>query len=194
MSQELTKGQVEKMGNSIVYLGGRVSELSKTKLLKLLFLIEEKSINDYGVPFFGLEFKIWQFGPVSKPIFEALTDVDTGILKDYIFKNRFDEYEGKKDFIDDEFSNNDIKVLDWAVDFARHKIAEDLVNHTHSKNSLWRRCAIHYDIYDKFQRKELTYSNYNIDFTLLFEKDKEGYLIEKYNSALENISFSQKYK
>lgn len=194
MPTPITTNQINKIGNAIVFLGGNVGELSKTKLLKLLFLLEEKSIQDYGTPFFGLDFKIWQFGPVSQPLFDALTDVEGGFLNDYIKKNRFDEYEGKISFSDDEFSDNDMKVLDWAVQFARHKLAEDLVTHTHSSKSLWRRGAIFHNVYDKFKKKELTYTDYSIDFTLLFENDTEGYLREKYQSALENLEFSKKYK
>ncbi len=190
----LTKDQIEKIGQSIVYLSNKVSELTKTKLLKLLFLLEEKSIKDYGIPFFGLDFKIWQFGPVSRPLFDALTNVKSGFLSEYIQKNKFDEYESKREFNDDEFSDNDMAILNWAVNFARHKVAEDLVLYTHSGTSLWRRGAISHDVYDKFINKELTHTDHSIDFTLLFENDKEGYLLEKYNSALENLEFSKKYK
>lgn len=193
MSTSLTKYQIDKIGNSIIYLGNNVSELSKTKLLKLLFLLEEKSISDYGKPFFAIDFKIWQFGPVAPPLFEGLTDWENKFLSDFIQKNKFDEYEGKKDFNDDEFSNNDVKVLDWAVNFARHKTAEDLVRYTHSAESLWRRGAIKHNVYEKFISKELTYTDHNIDFTLLFENQPDNYLLEMYISAIENSEFSKKY-
>lgn len=194
MPTYLTKYQIDKIGNSIIYLGGSVGELSKTKLLKLLFLLEEESIKKYGTPFFGVDFKIWQFGPVAQPIFDGLTDFDNKFLKEYITKNRFDEYEGIKPFVDDEFSNNDINVLDWAINFARHKVAEDLVAYTHSKDSLWRRGAIIHNVYESFKRKELTYTEHSIDFTLLFESEPDSYLLERYISALGNLEFSKKYK
>jgi uncharacterized phage-associated protein len=194
MPTPLTKYQIDKIGNSIIYLGDNVSELSKTKLLKLLFLLEEQSIKQYGTPFFGIDFKIWQFGPVSQPIFDGLTDIESKYLNEYIQKNKFDEYVGVKEFVDDEFSNNDFAILKEVVNFARHKTAEDLVKHTHSKDSLWRRGAIKNNVYEKFLKKELTYTNFNIDFTLLFENDPDGYLIEKYNSAIENLEFSKKFK
>lgn len=195
MPTVLTKYQLDKIGNSIIYLGqtGNVSELTKTKLLKLLFLLEEESIRTYGKPFFCVDFKIWQFGPVAPPLFEGLTDLDNKFLSEFIIKNQFDEYEGKKDFNDDRFSDNDVKILDWAVGFARHKTAEDLVRYTHSPESLWRRGAIKYGVYEKFLRKEETYTNFNIDFTLLFERHADNYLLERYKSAIENFEFSKKY-
>lgn len=194
MATEFTKNQIDKVGHSIIFLGQRVSELTKTKLLKLLFLLEEKSIKEFGTPFFGVDFKIWQYGPVAPPLFEALTNTQDSFLAEYIIKNEFDEYEGVIHFNDDEFSDNDIWVLEWAVGFARHKIAEDLVHHTHSPQSLWRRGAIKHGVYDKFMKKQLTYTDFKIDFTLLFENDKEGFLQEKYDSAIENLEFSKKYK
>jgi uncharacterized phage-associated protein len=194
MNGSLTINQIDKIGNSIIYLSHNVSELSKTKLLKLLFLLEEKSIKDSGTPFFGVDFKIWQFGPVAKPIFDGLTDVDNKFLNEFVIKNKFDEYEGVKDFVDDEFSNNDIGVLEWAINFARHKVAEDLVNHTHSVNSLWRRGAIKHGVYDQFKRKLITYTDFNIDFTLLFEDENKDYLFDRYNAAIENIRFALKHK
>ena len=194
MNNFLPINQIEKIGNSIIYLSQNVSELTKTKLLKLIFLIEEKSIKQTGAPFFGIEFKIWQFGPVSKPLFEGLTDIDTRFLKEFVIKNKFDEYEGCKDFIDDEFSDNDISILEWAIEFARHKTAEDLVNYTHSVNSLWRKGAIKNGVYDQFKRKILTYTDFNIDFTLLFDGADNEILLDRYLSSMENLQFSNKYK
>jgi uncharacterized phage-associated protein len=194
MPNLLTTYQIDKIGNSIIYLGSKVSELSKTKLLKLLFLLEEKSIKEFGEPFFGIDFKIWQFGPVSPPIFDGLTEVENRFLSEYILKNQWDEYEGKRSFVDDEFSNNDLEVLEWANQYAKHKMAEDLVGITHSKDSLWRKGAIKHNVYKDFLSKRLTYTNFNIDFTLLFENDPESYLKERYTTAIENIEFSKKYQ
>ena len=36
--------QLEKLGNTAVYLSDHISDLSKTKLLKLLYLLDERSI------------------------------------------------------------------------------------------------------------------------------------------------------
>lgn len=193
MPTMLTKYQIDKIGNSIIYLGSSVGELTKTKLLKLLFILEESSIKKYGRPFFGVDFKIWQFGPVAIPLFDGLTNWEDQFLRNYIQKNSFDEYEGIVDFSDNEFSDNDINVLEDTVKFARHKTAEDLVKHTHSANSLWRRGAILHDVYDKFMARELKFTEFNIDFTLLFENDDADYLRNIYNSALESMEFSKKY-
>lgn len=56
MSTSLKKNQIDKLGHTLIYLSKGVGDFGKTKILKLLFLIEEKSIKEFGVPFFGFDF------------------------------------------------------------------------------------------------------------------------------------------
>ena len=41
---KFTNEQLEKIGHTVVYLAERIPELSKTKLLKLLYILDEISI------------------------------------------------------------------------------------------------------------------------------------------------------
>ncbi|MEO8108784.1 MAG: hypothetical protein ABI594_02075 [Ginsengibacter sp.] len=61
MPTTLNKYQLDKLGDTLIYLSNNVGDFAKTKILKLLFLLEEKSIRDFGVPFFGFDFKVWKF-------------------------------------------------------------------------------------------------------------------------------------
>ena len=194
MPENLSIKQVEKIGNSVIYFSTRVSELSKTKLLKLLFLLEEGSIKKYGKPFFNLDFKVWQFGPVVKTIYHELTGENVDIFKDYFTKNQFDEFEKLKDFSDDEFSDNDIALLDELVNFSKHKIAKDFVDHTHALDSLWTKTAKKFGVYEDLENRKIATTNYTIDFSMLFEGDVESNLLEKYNASIENKSFSKNFK
>ena len=54
---------MQKIGNALVYLSSHISDLSKTKLLKLVYLLDEVSIRKSGVPIFNLTYKVWKFGP-----------------------------------------------------------------------------------------------------------------------------------
>ena len=194
MSDVLTLEQIEKIGNTVIYLSTRVSELMRTKLLKILFLIEEKSIKDFGKPFFGLDFKVWQFGPVVEPIYNEITEGIINIFKDYFIKNQFDEFEALKEFNDDEFSRNDIALLDFMVGYARHKTANDFVNITHSKDSLWRKSAIKYGVYEDLIMHKRATTDFSIDFFMLFDDKDANYIFDKYNSYLENVAFSKNFK
>lgn len=79
----------QKLGNAIVYIARHTSNLSKTKLLKLLYLMEERMALKYHVPFIGLPFEVWQAGPVAKDVFIDLSD-GPFLLKDFVKTNFHD--------------------------------------------------------------------------------------------------------
>ena len=64
----------QKLGNTVVYIAHYTSNLSKTKLLKLLYLMEERMALKFHVPFIGIPFEVWQAGPVAKDVFIDLSD------------------------------------------------------------------------------------------------------------------------
>ena len=194
MQNSFTTQQINKLGNTLVYLANNVGELSKTKILKLLYLIEEKSIKKFGYPFFGFDFQLWKFGPVLKDVYIDLSEEAPQILKNYIAKAVYDNniFEAIATFNDDEFSDNDIYLLQSITDFARHKTAANLVDFTHNENSLWKRSALKNGVYEQLEAKELSSTEYLIDFSLLFEDN--SFLKERYESALDNISFANHFK
>ena len=48
----------EKLGNALIYVAERVPDLSKTKALKLLYLMEERMVLRYHVPFLGIPYEV----------------------------------------------------------------------------------------------------------------------------------------
>lgn len=189
MQNHLTHQQVQKIGNTIIYLADNVGELSKTKILKLLFLLEESSVKRFGYPFFGLNFQIWKLGPVLKEVYIDLSEDNPNLLRDFIEKDAYDNklYKAKGEFNDDQFSDNDIYLLEKIKDFARHKTAKDLINHTHQENSLWRKSAIKNGILQELESEEVNSTEHVIDFSLLFENDEV--LKERYLESLGNLEF-----
>src|SRR5438093_79384 len=146
MPDTLTTEQIDKVGNTVIYLSTRVGELMKTKLLKIIFLLEEWSIQRFGHPFFNLDFKAWQFGPVVEPIYKEVDEGRIEIFKNYFRKNQWDEFEAVAEFNDDEFSPNEIRLLDEMVAFAKHKTGHDFIEITHREGSLWEKTATKYGI------------------------------------------------
>jgi uncharacterized phage-associated protein len=189
MHNHLTQQQVQKLGNTLVYLANNVGELSKTKILKLLFLLEESSVKRFGYPFLGLNFQIWKFGPVLKEVYIDLSEETPNLLKSFIEKDPADNkiYRAKVAFNDDQFSDNDIYLLEKIKNFARHKNAKDLVDYTHQENSLWRRSAIKNGILQELETAQVNSTEFSIDFSLLFEADEEQK--DRYLESLENLEF-----
>lgn len=194
MSIPLNKYQFDKLGNTLVFFAKHVGDFGKTKALKLLFLLEEKSIKELGIPFFGFDFKVWQFGPVVGEVYNDLNDRDLPLLSKYIKRvdANTDEFEAIVDFNDDEFSNNDIYLMNEIVRFARNKTATDLVNFTHGKNSLWLKAAKENNLLDGFENKTITQTDIIINFSSLIEDN--NYLKERYESSLEYLHFSNQIK
>ena len=192
-----TKDSIEKIGNTIIFLAKAIPNLSKTKLLKLLYILEELSIKKYHTPFLNLEFEVWQAGPVTKDIFVELSDSPI-ILSEYIetlnteYKgNRITEVLAKKEFVDDEFSDNDIELLEEIVRKYKKIPATELVELTHEKDSLWYQVAKENNLLEEFKLKRLSNSDRKIDFNKLLKDSKSK---QFYNEQLELIEFSNKLK
>ncbi|MGB0789517.1 MAG: Panacea domain-containing protein, partial [Marinirhabdus sp.] len=136
--------QIAKIGNTVVFLAQKIENISKTKILKLLYILDELSIRKSGIPFLNLKYKVWKFGPVSEDIFIDLSSPPT-LLKGYI--KRKPNNEGKititplVDFNDDEFSKNDIELLHFVLAEFGNKTAKELITYTHRKQSPWYNTA-----------------------------------------------------
>jgi uncharacterized phage-associated protein len=194
MAAELTQHQIEKLGNTLIYFSKGVSELNKTKILKLLFLLEEASIKKYGHPFFGFDFQVWKHGPVLKDVYIDLSEDSLSLLKNYIKRADYNssEFIAANTFSDDEFSDNDIELMDLIINFARNKTAADLVKYTHNEDSLWRKSAQKNNVLEQFENGTRNSTDIKIDFSLLFEDDH--FLKEKYEHAVENLEFMKHLK
>lgn len=171
-----SRSDLDKIGNAIIYLAERIPDLSKTKLLKLLYLLEETYVKKYQLPFLNLEFEVWQAGPVARDIFIDLSD-EPNLLKEYIrIKKKSDGTYIKPviKFSDDEFSDNEIEMLDLIIEHFGSKTAAELVNRTHQKNSNWYAIAKSKGLLELFKEKMTNSSDEKIDLTwYLDEKGKQ---------------------
>lgn len=162
---KLTQADRNKIGNAVVYIAQRVSNLSKTKLLKLLYLMEEYSVKRFQTPFLGLPFEVWQAGPVVKDIFIDLSETPV-ILDGYVEKEVVDDktyIKAAASFSDDEFSDNDITVMDDILLRYGNKTAKQLVELTHRKDGLWYATAKRNNLLEDFEQKVINNSDCQID-------------------------------
>lgn len=189
-----TKSQIDKLGNALIFLCRNLEKSTKTHLLKLIFIIEEISIMKFGVPFFDLRFDVWKLGPVSKDLFVELTD-EPNLLEPYISKQINDGatiISPKKDFSDDEFSDNEIHLLNEIVERFKYCTAKELINFTHKKNSLWYNAAQRNGVLELLESGKMTTTNIEINMSELIEEDEEKFMI--YNSHKEFLTQSKSLK
>ena len=170
----------KKLGNTVLYIAQRAKYPYKTEILKLLFLMEERSVQQYHVPFLGIPFSVWRLGPVSVDVFEELSDGPV-LLSDYITL----QFNGQgirvtpasgREFDDDEFSINDIRVMEQIMEKYGDMNSEQLIDETHKEGSLWYETAKEHGILEDFEQRRANSSNIIIDMARgLCPDDRERY-------------------
>ncbi|WP_145710522.1 Panacea domain-containing protein [Chitinophaga japonensis] len=182
MKQEVyTKAQIDKLGNAIVFLAGKIPSMTKTKLLKLIYIIEELSVRKYGVPFFDLKFDVWKLGPVSRDLFVELSS-EPVLLAEYIIREEATDttvIKPKQQFSDDEFNDTEIKLLEEIAEKFRHSSANDLVLFTHRKHSPWYLTAQRNGLLEYFESGQMNATDVEIDLSQLLEDQPEKLLFYK---------------
>ena len=171
---KLSKNQIDKVGNTLVYITNKIGDLSKTKALKLIYILDELSIKKSGIPFFNLKYKVWKFGPVSEEIFIDLSS-ETTLLKKFIERTSEDGSTIIKpivEFNDDEFSDNDLDLLDYVIQKFGDKTAKELIFYTHRKNSPWHSTALRNSVLDLLEREEINNTELLIDMGDLVSHDE----------------------
>lgn len=186
--------QIDKIGNALVYLIEKMGALPKTSLLKLVYIIEEKSIEKRSMPFFNLDFEVWKFGPVCQNLYVEFTEEPT-ILKNYIKKKNIRNssvFETISPFNDDEFSDSDIVLMDEVINEFSGANCNDLVEYTHRENSLWYNAAKENGVLELLLSEELPTTNIKIDFTQLIKDEPSK--VDFYNEHKEFLSFVSSLK
>lgn len=177
---------ISRIGNAAIYIAKHTNSLSKTKLLKLLYLMEERSALRYHQPFLCLPYEVWQAGPVAKDIYIDISD--GGVLL-----SKYVKVVNDKDaqyvlpvaaFDDEDFSTNEIRLMDEVLAEYGGKTAKELVEITHKKGSLWYRTAEKNGLLEAFRKHECNNSSFLIDFT----EDMSSCSAEYYQEAVEGCT------
>lgn len=171
-----------KLGNAIVYIAYHVSDIDKTRLLEILYLMEERMALKYHVPFIGIPFEVWLAGPVAKDVFIDLSDC-SHLLKDFVktdFRNDSAFIEAIANFDDSEFSECEMEMMDEVLAKYGDMTAADLASETNKKDSLWYRTAERTGLLEAFNKRECNNSDKRINFAEVMT----GYAAEDYRESL----------
>ncbi|MDB5033107.1 MAG: hypothetical protein JWQ98_348 [Chlorobi bacterium] len=179
-----------KIGNLIAYLAQEVPDLALTKVLKLLYLIDETSVREMGSPITWLDHKVWKLGPVAVEIFreirhgeKTLVGDKTFSLEDYIqwdvhpnphYSGQVEvsilsKPEVKPNLM--EFSEFEEELIKGIVEEHRYTTAVDLVQLLHKKNTLWHQKVEELELERVFEFRNT--STVSIDFTELIKDDPD---------------------
>lgn len=190
-----------KIGNLLNYLASRIPNLSMTKALKLLYLIDETAYQRTGVPVTWLDYKAWEMGPVAEELYNELrydqSLVQNGeplTLEAFISTEKKASAEGqqqitihpKGNFDMGHFSSFEKELIENITDRFGSYTAKELIHLLHEKNTLWHKCVsdnnlgLNFKMYGKK-------SNHTIDFSELI-KDNPVLQMQA-QSAFESMQF-----
>jgi uncharacterized phage-associated protein len=194
INNKYSHDQIDKLGNALIYLIEKMGSLPKTRLLKLVYIIEEKSIEKRSMPFFNLDFEVWKFGPVCQNLYVEFTEEPT-ILKDYIKKRNTRNgfvFDKNSSFNDDEFSDSDISLMDEIINEFSGANCNDLVEYTHRENSLWYNTAKENGVLELLLNEEIPTTNLKINFEELIKNEPSK--LEFYHEHKEFLNFVSSLK
>ncbi|GIZ15547.1 Panacea domain-containing protein [Capnocytophaga catalasegens] len=168
---KFSDSQIEKIGNTMLYLAEKIGGISKTKLLKLLYILDEISIKKYGIPLLNLTYKVWKYGPVSEELYIDLSsENEIGKFKKYL-KKQNDKFYPITAFNDDEFSENDIELMNFVIQKYGNETATELVKYTHRETGLWHQTAKKHNVLELLENEDINNTEYVIDMKKLLEHD-----------------------
>ena len=168
----------QKLGNAVIYIAAHSLYPYKTEVLKLLFLMEERMVQQSHVPFLGIPFNAWRMGPVSVDVFEELSDGPV-ILADFItleFNGQGIKITPKKAFCDDEFSDQELQMMEEVMQQYGSMDSDQLIAETHRESSLWYQAVQEAGLLKDFEMRRANTSNVVIDMARgLSQADREFY-------------------
>jgi uncharacterized phage-associated protein len=197
----------DKIGNMLLYLASKIKPLYLTKALKLLYIIDETSVKETGVPTTWLEYKVWRLGPVPEELYNELKNnlkecyFEKQISLDNYIKvqkcqNPVDETQDSLqiipagDFKAEDFSEYEIELLDRIINNFGHLSAKDLILTLHRDGTLWDKIVKSEDLEIQFNLQN-NRTNYSINFIDLLYGDSIKQ--DAYKAAYEALSFQEEF-
>lgn len=199
----MTKAQIEKIGNLMIWLSQSIPSLYLTKMLKLLYLVDENAVKQVGTPVTWLTYKAWQFGPVPTVVYNDISFDDMKIFGDFIKAIREDlripdTYQGKGYRIEPNrtlnrsiFSPKEAAIIQEVISLYGDKSTNELIELLHAEHSLWGQVYQEKKLEEHFKYAEYNTSPFEIDLSELIKGDEEK--LSRYHSMEEFIAFTEAF-
>ena len=189
MSIGITANRV-KTGALLAYIANKVPEINMRKMLKIVYLIDERFMRLRGFPFTWLDYYVWEKGPVAPEIY-SLKNEDN-CFSDFV--NATKSENGKLIIRPmfpinsdpagpfGELSEYDLSIIDEELSKYGDKSADWLTDQTHLPDTLWTKTKSENKVVFKDGKSDCC-----IDLTELIKDDEN--LCEVYEDAKWNIGF-----
>ena len=133
----------EKNGALLAYIAERNPNIHLRKLLKIVYLIDEKFMEMRGFPLTWFNYQVWEKGPVAPEVYA----VKDGAFADFVSckKNNAGQNvvtpQMRHDYLIDKqmeaYSQYEKEIIDAVIDAYVGKSADELSDITHQEDSLW---------------------------------------------------------
>ena len=177
----------EKNGVLLAYLAERIPNVTLRKLLKLVYLTDEKFTTERGFPLTWFNYFAWEKGPVAPEVY----DVKNGSFADFVqcHRNSNDKYEVSPvggALTEDRlnlYSRYEMNMIDEIISKYGSMSADELTDITHLENTLWSKVVNE----NKLTFSDSGRSDCEIHLNRLIEGDEEKE--EVFEDALEYMQF-----
>lgn len=133
----------EKLLNALVYFAAHTRGCGKTKLFKLLFLLDFEHFKATGRSVTGLDYYAWERGPVPVQLNGELDEPSGDLFQAIrIEPEQIGNYQRltvvpQRSFDPSHFSNRELHLLESIAAAYSHANATDMVEVTHAENGAW---------------------------------------------------------
>lgn len=135
----------EKLLNSIIYFAMNTRNCGKTKLLKLLFLLDFEHFRQTGRSVTGMKYFAWKLGPVPVDLYDEIEQPAPDFLEkitiecehQYGYARPTEKIGARAAFDPGHFSRREMRILESIAEENREKTGADMIDLTHVENGAW---------------------------------------------------------
>lgn len=189
MSLGITVNRI-KTGALLAYIANKVPEINMRKMLKIVYLIDERFMQLRGFPLTWLDYYVWEKGPVAPEIYSLKNQ--NNYFSDFV---KATKSENGKFIIRPlipinsdpsgpfgELSEFDLSLIDEELSKYGDKSADWLTDQTHLPDALWTKTKSEHKVEFKDGK-----SDCRMDLTELIRNNED--LCEIYEDAKWNMGF-----
>lgn len=133
----------EKLVNAIVFFSRNTKHCGKTKLFKLLYLLDFHHFRETGRGVTGLEYRAWKNGPVPFALVQEWDDLEPDLAKAVdIVPERVIDYDRQRvvpkiEFDDSHFTKRELRLMQELAKRHHDEKTRPLIGLTHQELGPW---------------------------------------------------------
>ncbi|KHD06777.1 hypothetical protein PN36_20930 [Candidatus Thiomargarita nelsonii] len=139
----------DKLIQAIIFFSKETKWCGKTKLFKLLYLLDFEHFKQTGRSVTGMDYYAWEMGPVPvvlaeewdnfKPDFEKKVNIKYEMLDSGTGKYIRQTVVAKVNFDETFFTRRELRLMSEITDKYREHYASNMVEVTHAENGAWEK-------------------------------------------------------